>query len=65
MGVLLDELPIIVDSFMKLLSKIVIIFCDVFFIMGNEPYCSLLGMLPVSYDLNHSIPVWNKIHYHI
>jgi hypothetical protein len=52
--------------FAKQLSKIVIVFCVVVFILtGNEPYCSLLGMLPVSYDLNHFIPFWNKILYHI
>jgi hypothetical protein len=33
--------------------------------MGNDPYSSLLGMLLVSYDLNHLIPFWNKICYHI
>ncbi len=35
------------------------------FLTGNEPYCSSLGMLPVCYDLNHLIPFWNNIRYHI
>jgi hypothetical protein len=54
------------DSFVKLLSKIVIVFCVVVcFLTGNEPCSSLLGMLTVGYDLNHLIPFWNKIGYHI
>ena len=60
----MDVLPRIV--FVKLLLKIDIVFCVVVCIlMENEPYCSLIGMLPVTYDLNHLIPFWNKIHYHI
>jgi hypothetical protein len=35
------------------------------FLIRNEPYCSVLGMLPVGYVLNHLIPFWNKICYHI